>query len=87
MKIVEYVIKDRVGVITLNRPEKRNALSHELVADMKEAFAQAEKDEQVKVIILKANGEAFCAGASGADSLRPDIIGKEDSREPCLKRV
>jgi methylglutaconyl-CoA hydratase len=63
MKVVEYVVKDRVGLITLNRPEKRNALSHELVADLKEAFAKAEKDDQVKVIILKANGEAFCAGA------------------------
>jgi len=63
MKVVEYVVKDRVGVITLNRPEKRNALSHELVADLKEAFANTEKDDQVKVIILKANGEAFCAGA------------------------
>src|SRR5688572_4725801 len=63
MKVVEYVVKDRVGLITLNRPEKRNALSHELVADLKEAFSNAEKDEHVKVIILKANGEAFCAGA------------------------
>lgn len=63
MKLVEYHVKDRVGVITLNRPEKRNALSHELVADLKEAFVNAEKDDQVKVVILKANGEAFCAGA------------------------
>ncbi len=63
MKLVEYSVKDRIGIITLNRPEKRNALSHELVSDIKEAFTQAEKDESVKVIILKANGEAFCAGA------------------------
>jgi methylglutaconyl-CoA hydratase len=63
MKLVEYHVKDRIGIITLNRPEKRNALSFELVADLKEAFVTAEKDDQVKVIILKANGEAFCAGA------------------------
>lgn len=63
MKLVEYHVKERIGVITLNRPEKRNALSHELVADLKEAFVNAEKDDQVKVVILKANGEAFCAGA------------------------
>ncbi len=63
MKLVEYSVKDRVGVITLNRPEKRNALSHELVTDLKETFTNWEKDDQVKVIILKANGEAFCAGA------------------------
>jgi len=63
MKLVEYSVKDRIGIITLNRPEKRNALSHQLVTDLMEAFANAEKAEQVKVIILKANGEAFCAGA------------------------
>lgn len=63
MKLIEYLVKDRVGIITLNRPEKRNALSHELVSDIMEAFFQAENDEKVKVIILKANGEAFCAGA------------------------
>jgi len=63
MKLVNYSVQDRIGVITLNRPEKRNALSHELVADIKEALTIAEKDDQVKVVILKANGEAFCAGA------------------------
>ena len=61
--MVEYSVKDRSGIITLNRPEKRNALSHELVSEIKEAFIRAEKDEKVKVIILKATGEAFCAGA------------------------
>ncbi len=63
MKYIDYSVKNRKAFIILNRPEKRNALSHELVAELKDAFQQAEKDEQVKVIILKANGEAFCAGA------------------------
>ncbi|HEV8512562.1 MAG TPA: enoyl-CoA hydratase-related protein, partial [Cyclobacteriaceae bacterium] len=47
----------------LNRPEKRNALSHELVAELKNAFTRAENDVNVKVVVLQANGEAFCAGA------------------------
>jgi len=63
MNVLEYKVSNRVATITLNRPEKRNALSHELVADLKEAFFLAEKNEQVKLIVLKANGEAFCAGA------------------------
>jgi len=63
MELVLYEVKERIGYITLNRPEKRNALSFELVADLKEAFAQAENDSAVKVIVLQANGEAFCAGA------------------------
>ncbi|NOS91754.1 MAG: enoyl-CoA hydratase/isomerase family protein [Cyclobacteriaceae bacterium] len=63
MSLVLYSKKDRIGYITLNRPEKRNALSHELVAELKATFTQAETDEDVKVVVLKANGEAFCAGA------------------------
>ena len=63
MKLVDYSVKDRIGFITLNRPEKRNALSFELIAEMKNAFDQADKDERVKVIVLRANGETFCAGA------------------------
>lgn len=63
MKLIDYSVKDRIGFITLNRPEKRNALSFELVEELKATFAHAEGDESVKVIVLKANGDAFCAGA------------------------
>ena len=63
MKYVTYESHNRIGYITLNRPEKRNALNPELVADLKYAFELAEEDENAKVIILKANGKAFCAGA------------------------
>jgi methylglutaconyl-CoA hydratase len=63
MELVLFEVKERIGYITLNRPEKRNALSHELVAELKEAFTQAENDSAIKIVVLQANGEAFCAGA------------------------
>jgi methylglutaconyl-CoA hydratase len=63
MKYVEYFAEDRIGFITMNRPDKRNALSYELVADLQEAFSNAEGDSNAKVIVLRANGAAFCAGA------------------------
>jgi methylglutaconyl-CoA hydratase len=63
MENIIYEVNERICYITLNRPEKRNALSYELVSELKEAFGRAEKDEQAKVIIFKANGPAFCAGA------------------------
>jgi len=63
MNIVEYRVKERIGKVTLNRPEKRNALSQEMVEGLKQAFDRAAKDDQVKVIVLNAAGEAFCAGA------------------------
>ena len=63
MNLVIYTVKDRVGYITLNRPEKRNALSNELVKELTDAFDKAEQDSSVKVVVLNAKGEAFCAGA------------------------
>jgi methylglutaconyl-CoA hydratase len=60
---VVYEVQNRIGFITLNRPEKRNALSFELVQQLKEAFSKAAADDSVKVVVLKAVGEAFCAGA------------------------
>jgi methylglutaconyl-CoA hydratase len=63
MKLATYEVKERIGYITLNRPEKRNALSFELVSELKALFNQAENDSSVKVIILKAHGDAFCSGA------------------------
>jgi methylglutaconyl-CoA hydratase len=63
MKLITYEVHERIGTITLNRPEKRNALSPSLVIELDQAFDLAERDENVKVIILQANGETFCAGA------------------------
>jgi methylglutaconyl-CoA hydratase len=61
--LVLYEVKERVGYIILNRPEKRNALSFDFVQQIKRVFIQAESDENCKVIVIKANGEAFCSGA------------------------
>jgi methylglutaconyl-CoA hydratase len=58
-----YNVSERVASITLNRPEKRNALNGAMVAELLTAFQQAEADQDVKVIVLKGAGEAFCAGA------------------------
>lgn len=61
MVIIE--IKNRIAFITLNRAEKRNALNDEMVAALKSAFNQAFASEDCKVIVLKAAGEVFSAGA------------------------
>lgn len=63
MTFVEYSVKDRICTITLNRPDKRNALNEQVVSELKQAFAYAAEDAEVKVIVLAARGSAFCAGA------------------------
>lgn len=63
MELVLTSVKGRVGYITLNRPEKRNALSFEMITELKKAFHKMGEDNDVKVIVLNANGSSFCAGA------------------------
>lgn len=63
MDYTKTEIKNRIGYITLNRPDKRNALSYEFVAELKQAFEELKEDKEAKVIVLRAEGKAFCAGA------------------------
>lgn len=62
MKTIEYSVRDNIGFIALNRPEKHNALSFDLLDDIDEAFDTAEADEEVNVVVLKGNGKSFCSG-------------------------
>lgn len=61
--VVIYEKHEAIAVVTLNRPEARNALSPEMLCRMADAFADAQADADVRVIILTAVGDqAFCAG-------------------------
>lgn len=79
MNMVNYHAEDRIGYITLNRPDKRNALSPELIKALSEAFDRATRDEQAKVIVLKANGEAFCSGADLAFLQQMQVFSEEEN--------
>jgi enoyl-CoA hydratase/carnithine racemase len=76
--IVLYEVDEKVGIITLNRPDKLNAISRELQYALTEAFAMAEADRATSVVLLRANGRSFCAGYDigakepGADDWRTD---------------
>ena len=60
---VEYQKQDRIAIITLNRPEARNAVNGALARRMEEILDAYESDPGLWVAILTANGPAFCAGA------------------------
>jgi enoyl-CoA hydratase/carnithine racemase len=57
-----YEEQDLIGVITLNRPEKRNALSLKLLNDLSCCLRSVEEKRELKVLIIKGAGEAFSAG-------------------------
>jgi len=70
MALVEYAAIDRVAVITLNRPEQRNAQNAALLKELDEAFDKAVADDAIRVIVLKANGKHFSAG----HDMAPEVI-------------
>lgn len=63
MSILLTSVVDGIGTITMNRPEKRNALSTELIEALHTAVDAMRDDPSVRVIILRGDGPAFCAGA------------------------
>jgi enoyl-CoA hydratase/carnithine racemase len=62
-----YEVRDPVAIVTLNRPERLNALTGRLLAEMKHAIAAAESDERVVGIVLTGAGRGFSAGADMQD--------------------
>ncbi len=58
-----YNTDTKICSIRLNRPDKRNAFNAQLVNELKAAIISADNDEEIKIIILKGEGEVFSAGA------------------------
>jgi enoyl-CoA hydratase/carnithine racemase len=62
VEFVLYEAKDRIAAITLNRPEARNAQNKQLLDELDACWTQAAEDDEVRVIVLKANGKHFSSG-------------------------
>ena len=85
---------DRVGLITLNRPEKLNALSQELLYDFDAALHDMEADHTIRVIVVKGAGRAFSAGydltpsqKTGADAVVRRHRGVDDKGRRLLMGI
>lgn len=61
--MIKYSNQNGVGLILLNRPEKRNALNPDMVGQLKEKLSDIKNDNTVKVVIISGEGNSFCAGA------------------------
>jgi enoyl-CoA hydratase/carnithine racemase len=62
-QFVEYSVADKIATITLNRPDKLNAVSDEVVLQLAEALRRFDLDPEAEVAILNGKGRAFCSGA------------------------
>ncbi|HLK19983.1 MAG TPA: enoyl-CoA hydratase-related protein [Bryobacteraceae bacterium] len=58
-----YAVENGVAHLTLNRPEKRNALDAELISEVRHALRMAARDETVRAILIAGAGQDFCSGA------------------------
>ena len=72
-------ISDQIGTITLDRPEKLNALSIDLHNEMVEAAAQLQADDDVRVVIVTGAGRGFCSGADL--TARPGQLPRESQNQ------
>jgi enoyl-CoA hydratase len=78
MEFILYDVVDRVGVITLNRPDRRNAQNPQLLRELDGAWEMAAADKDVRVIVLKANGPHFSAGHDISASRDRAIVSEID---------
>jgi enoyl-CoA hydratase/carnithine racemase len=77
-----YEVRDSICTVTLNRPEKLNALTSTMLAEMLQALEQADHDDGVRVVIVTGAGRAFCAGADlGRGARTFDRGAREDATE------
>jgi enoyl-CoA hydratase len=89
--VVLYDADERVSVLTLNRPDKLNAISAELQHQLEDAFARADNDPATSVVLLRAAGRSFCAGYDigarepGSDDWRSDPLKAHEHLRPQLE--
>lgn len=75
---ITYEVADRVATITLNRPDKLNAFTGQMMFELIDAFDQVDADDDVRAVIVTGAGRGFCAGAdlaAGGDSFNADARG------------
>jgi len=88
-KALLYSVDDSVARITLNRPEKRNALNEELIEALKESIGSAARNESIKVILIGGAGKDFCSGAdlSALQQISQSSVAENQTDARCLMEL
>jgi enoyl-CoA hydratase/carnithine racemase len=72
--MIQVSVEDKIQIITLNRPEKFNAFNDEMISAWVKALQDAQKNEDVHVVVITGAGKAFCSGG--------DVNGMQGKRKP-----
>jgi len=79
--VLLYAVEGGIATLTLNRPDKRNALNAALVQALKERLAEAADDPAVRVVAIKGAGKDFCSGADLAELEKLSAMSPEENLE------
>jgi enoyl-CoA hydratase/carnithine racemase len=80
-ELVRYRLDDHVATITINRPQVRNALNRPAYRELEEAFAEAQRDHEVRSVVLTGEDPAFCSG----DDVKEIMLG--EGERPAIDRL
>src|SRR5437588_11675701 len=78
-----WQVKEKVAIITLNRPERKNALTFEAYAELLETFRSLSHAKDIRVVILIGAGDDFCSGGDVHEIIGPlvDMRSKGESNK------
>ncbi len=81
---IRYEVTDRVATITLDRPDRLNAFTRKMMAELIDAFDQIDADDDVRAVVITGEGRGFCAGAelgdAGGDTFDAGARGRDPQR-------
>ena len=82
--VLPYTVDNGIVTLTLNRPDKRNALNQAMVKSLKAFLARAADDPAATVVVITGRGKDFCAGADLAELEQMVTLGQEENLEDAL---
>ncbi|MBW2108379.1 MAG: enoyl-CoA hydratase [Deltaproteobacteria bacterium] len=82
---LKFEVKDRIGMLVLNRPEKRNALSLDLLQELNDLLAEIRQHSGVAVVIVRGAGKVFCAGHDISDLVDGDLTQYNQIFATCIE--
>jgi 2-(1,2-epoxy-1,2-dihydrophenyl)acetyl-CoA isomerase len=91
MEFISQEIKNNVGYITLNRPEKFNSFNREMADQFNRCLANFAEDNNVRCVVISGSGKAFCAGQDLQEAIDPNGPGLkkiiEEGYNPSIERI
>jgi enoyl-CoA hydratase/carnithine racemase len=84
---IKFQVEEGIGFITLNRPEKRNALSMNLMAEMIDLCREIKKNPELRVLIIRAEGAVFSSGHDLSEMLEGDVVFYRSVFDACTKMM